>query len=64
MCNSNGVLSGLENTPLHPLAVVSPTGVYLLDFVCAGIQFYVMLSHCLCAISFLHLDLYVVGDDA
>ena len=46
------------------LAVVRPTGVYLLDFFCAGIQFYVLLSPFLCFISFLYLDLYVLRDDA
>ena len=46
------------------LAVDRPTGVYLLDFVCSGIQFYVLLSPYLWFISFLYLDLYVLGDDA
>ena len=46
------------------LAVVRPTRVYLLDFFCSGIQFYVLLSPYLCFISFLYLDLYVLGDDA
>ena len=44
--------------------VVRPTGVYLLDFFCSGIQFYLLLSPYLCFISFLYLDLYVVGGDA
>ena len=44
--------------------LVRPTGVYLLDFFCFGIQFYLLLSPCLCFISFLYLDLYVLGDDA
>ena len=35
------------------LAVVGPTGVYLLDFLCSGIQFYLLLSPYLCFISFL-----------
>ena len=43
---------------------VGPTGVYLLDFFCSGIQFYVLLSPCLCFISLLNFDLYVLGDDA
>ena len=34
------------------LAVVRPIGVYLLDFFCFGIQFYVLLSPYLCFISF------------
>ena len=46
------------------LAVVRPTRVYLLDFFCSGIQLYVLLSPYLCFISFLYLDLYVLGDDA
>ena len=46
------------------LAVVRSTGVYLGDFLCSGIQFYVLLSRCLCFITFLYLDLYVLGDDA
>ena len=45
---------------LFALAVVRPTGVYLLDFFSSGIQFYLLLSF----ISFLYLDLYVLGDDA
>ena len=43
---------------------VGPTGVYLLDFFCTGIQFYLLLSPYLCFISLLYLDLYVFGDDA
>ena len=46
------------------LAVVRPTGFYLLDFICSSIQFYVLLSPDLCFISILYLDLYVLGDDA
>ena len=38
--------------------------VYLLDFFCSGIQFYLLLSPYLCFISFLYLDLYVLGDYA
>ena len=41
-----------------------PTGFYLLDFFCSGIQFYLLLSLYLCFISLLYLDLYVLGDDA
>ena len=37
---------------------VRPTGVYLLDFFCSGIQFYLLLSPYLCFISLLYLDLY------
>ena len=43
---------------------VGATRVYLLDFFCCGIQFYSLLSPYLCFISFLYLDLYVLGDDA
>ena len=43
---------------------VGPTGVYLLDFFCSGIQFYLLLSPHLCSTSLLYLDLYVLGDDA
>ena len=43
---------------------VGPTGVYLLDFSCSGIQFYLLLSTYLCFISFIYLDLYLLGDDA
>ena len=43
---------------------VGPTEVYLLDFFCIGIQFYLLLIPYLCFISFLYLDLYVLGDGA
>ena len=43
---------------------VGPTKVYLLDFFCSGIQFYLLLSSYLCFISLLYLDLYIIGDDA
>ena len=43
---------------------VGPSGVYLLDCFCSGIQFYLLLSSYLCFISLLYLDLYVLGDDA
>ena len=46
------------------LAVCLPTGVYLLDFFCSGIQFCSPLSPNLCFISLLYLDLYVLRDDA
>ena len=46
------------------LAVVRTTGVYLLNFFCSGVQFYLLLSPYLCFISFLYLDLYVLGDNA
>ena len=45
---------------------VGPIGVYLLDFFCSGVQFYLLLSPYrpyLCFISLLYLDLYVLGDD-
>ena len=43
---------------------VGPTGVYLLDFFCSGIQFNLLLSPYPCFISLLYLDVYVLGDDA
>ena len=43
---------------------VGSTRVYLLDFFCSGIQFYLLLSPYLCFISLLYLDLYVLSDDA
>ena len=44
------------------LAVVRTTGVYLLDFFCSVIQFYLLSSPFLCFIPFLYLDIYVLGD--
>ena len=44
--------------------VFGPTWVYLLDFFCSSIQFYLLLSPYLCFISFLYLDLYVLGVNA
>ena len=41
-----------------------PSGVYLLDFFCSGIQLYLLFSPYLCLISLLYFDLYVLGDDA
>ena len=41
------------------LAVVWPTGVYLLGFFCSGIQFYLLLSPYLCFISFSYLDSFM-----
>ena len=46
------------------LLFVRPTRVYLLDFFCSSIQFYLLLSPYLCFISLLYLDLYILGDDA
>ena len=43
---------------------VRPTGVYLLDIFCSGIQFYLLLSSYLCFISLLYLNFYVLGDNA
>ena len=40
------------------MAAVRPTRVYLLNFICPGIQFYLLVSPYLCFISFLDLDLY------
>ena len=44
--------------------IVGPDEVYLLDFFCSGIQFYLLLGPYLCFISLLYLDLYVLRDDA
>ena len=44
--------------------LVGLTRVYLMDFFCSGIQFYLLLSPNICFISLLYLDLYVLGDDA
>ena len=46
------------------LAVVRPTGFYLLDLFSSGVQFFLLLSPYICFISSLYLDLYVLGDDA
>ena len=43
---------------------VGPTGVYLLDFSAHVVQFYLLLSPYFCVISFLYLDLCVIGDNA
>ena len=43
------------------LAVVRPTRVCLFDSFCSGILFHVLLSTYLCFVSFLFLDLYVLG---
>ena len=45
------------------VSVVGPTVVWLLDFFCSSIQLYYTLSHCICLVSFLYLDLYLPGDD-
>ena len=42
---------------LMPWLFVGPTGVYLLDYFCSGIQFILLLSPYLCFISLLYLDL-------
>ena len=41
-----------------------PPGIPLLDFLCSGIQLYILLSPYLCFFPFLYLDLYVLGDDS
>ena len=43
---------------------VAATGFYLLDIFCSRIQIYLLLSPYLCLVSYLYLDLYVLGDDA
>ena len=54
----------LRMKELVALPVVRPTGVYLLDYFCFNIQFYLLLNPYLCFISFLYLELYALGDDA
>ena len=39
---------------------VGPIGVYLLDFFCSSIQFYLLLSPYLSFISLLYLEFYVL----
>ena len=45
------------------MTVVGYTGFKLLDFFYSGIQLYLLLSPYLCFISFLYLDLHLIGDD-
>ena len=45
------------------LAVARHIRIYLLDFFCASIQFYILLSPYLCFISFYIFIFYVLGDD-
>ena len=54
----------MRNSPVLAYNESDLPGVYLLDFFCSGIQFYLLLSPYLCFISLLYLDLYVLGDDA
>ena len=58
------MLNSLDPVQADALAVVRPTRVYMFDFFCSGIQFYVLLSPYLYLISFSYLDFYVLGDDA
>ena len=58
-----GVSWGILGCP-WVIRFVGPSGVYLLDFFCSGIQFNLLLSPYPCFISLLCLDLYVLGDDA
>ena len=46
------------------LAVVTTTGVCVLNFLYSSIQFYLLLSTYLCFFSFLYLKLYFLGDEA
>ena len=57
------MISMAEIYGLHDL-FVGLIGLYLLDFFCSGIQFYLLLSPYLCFIYLLYLDLYVLEDDA
>ena len=45
------------------LGLLSGTPGLPVGFFCSGIQFYLLLSPYLCFISFIYLDLYVLGDD-
>ena len=45
------------------VSVVEPTDTHLLDFLYSGIQLYILLGPYLCFISFLYLDLYLLGYD-
>ena len=60
----NGDLPSLSKRLMMLWLFVGPTGVYLLDFFCSGIQFNLLLSPYPCFIFLLYLDLYVLGDDA
>ena len=46
------------------VSVVGQTRVKLFDLECSDIQLYVLLSPYLCFISFLYLDIYVLGDNS
>ena len=46
------------------VSAVRPARVYLFDFFCYSIQLYVLLSPYFCFISFLYLDLFVLGDES
>ena len=46
------------------LAVCLAAGVYLLDFFCSSVRLCLLLGACLRFVSFLYLDLYVLGDGA
>ena len=63
-CFVNDVWTFNTVSKWNALAVLRLTGVYLLDFFCSSIQFYLLLSPYPCFISLLYLDLYVLGDDA
>ena len=61
---NKNMIKSLAGRGLMLWLFVGPTGVYLLDFFCSGIQFNLLLSPYPCFISLLYLDLYVLGDDA
>ena len=60
-CDGRGLILWLFVPPPTPPPL--PPWVYLYDFFCSRIQFYLLLSPYLCFISLLYLDLYVLGDD-
>ena len=57
-------MDSVDESMLYGNKLVSSAHVYLLDFFCSGIQFYLLLSPYLCFIFLLYLDIYVLGDDA
>ena len=44
------------------MSVMGPTRVYMLNFFHSSIQLHILLSLYLCFISFLYLDLHLLGD--
>ena len=57
------MMVGLLSGPPGFTCWISFAPVHLLDFFCSGSQFYLLSCPYLCFISFLYLDLYVLGID-